>query len=373
MADSYDASLLLEIFMTVDKATAVISKVPQRGALQVIIIPTTTVISAGANFSIAVTIINPFDIPITVGDVSTILPIDLYDIALESTIRKKMQARRKLESIRKDFLHQIDKDSAAKTYSEEGLLRSYLNFVLRTIPILPLPFETLRDGTPTAVARVSKSEAGQEAPKQYAAQAAKLLAKPELIQQEGLSDEEIEKRVEALLGPLEEQFAEQSAREIDQPVILQPGDSVSKVFTLRTKRRVWFIPASYQLNIQISYEADEVKHSQTMPYSLDIQSSIGAVIIGAAIGSLFGVLANNTSISSWSWKAISAEFLSALIISAFTVIAFARKEGVQPVIAIQDIWGGLLIGFLIGYTGPEVFGTLFDNPNSTVSPVPASE
>ena len=167
--------------MTVDKETTVISKAPQRGALQVIIIPTTTIISAGTNFSIAVTIINPFDIPITVGDVSTLLPIDLYDIVLEANVRKKLETQRKLERIRGDFLHQIGKDSATKTYSEEGLLRSYLNFMLKTIPILPPP---LRSGAPTAVARVSQSEVGQEASTQFATEAARLLARPDLIQRE---------------------------------------------------------------------------------------------------------------------------------------------------------------------------------------------
>jgi hypothetical protein len=123
--------------MTVDKEPTVINKVPQRGALQVIIIPTTTIISAGTNFSIAVTIINPFDIPITVGDVSTLLPIDLYDIVLEANVRKKLETQRKLERIRGDFLHQIGKDSATKTYSEEGLLPLSLLTICTSSPNTP--------------------------------------------------------------------------------------------------------------------------------------------------------------------------------------------------------------------------------------------
>ena len=342
------------------------NKNPQRGALQVLVSPNTTIISAGSSFSIAVSITNPFDISIIVGSVSTLLPVDLYDTALASRLREKKQAELKLNANRENFLRQFGEESTFRIYTKEGKLRTVLRFLLSAIPILPA--DILTDVGSTAVARVSESAVGKGALKQYAEAATELLAKPELVKQEGLYHEEIEKRVQAILKPLEEQFEQQYEKEIEQPIILQPGDSVTTVFTLCTRHGIMFRPTSYQLNIQISYEADQVKHSQTIPYSLNIQSSITAVIIGAAIGSLFGVLANNTSILSWNLKTTLPRFLSALIISVFTVIAFARKEGVQPVIAIQDIWGGLLIGFLIGYTGPQVFGNLFGNPNTPGTP-----
>lgn len=354
--------------MATENGTAVVTleKTPQRGALQVLVMPNTAIISAGNSFSVAVSIINPFDIPITVRSVSTLLPVDLYDIALASRLREKMQAEQKLNSIREDFLRQIGKQSTSPTYTKEGMLRPVLKSLFSLMPTLPVAI--LTNVASTAVARVSEAELRQGALKQYADAAFKLFAESKPI--EDLSDEEdeeIDKRVTSLLKPLQKQFAEQYEKEIEQPITLQPGDSVTKVFTLRTRHGITFRPTSYQLNIQISYDVDKVKHSQTIPYSLNIQSSITAVIIGAAIGSLFGVLANNTSILSWSLETTLPKFLLALILSAFTVIAFVRKEGVQPVIAIQDIWGGLLIGFLIGYTGPQVFGSIFGNPNTPIS------
>jgi len=35
------------------------------------------------------------------------------------------------------------------------------------------------------------------------------------------------------------------------------------------------------------------------------------------------------------------------------VVAFARRTGVQKIVSIEDFFGGLLIGFYVGFQGPE--------------------
>jgi hypothetical protein len=54
--------------------------------------------------------------------------------------------------------------------------------------------------------------------------------------------------------------------------------------------------------------------------------------------------------------------LLSIILSVFTVIALSRKTGAQQLITIQDIWGGVLIGFLVGYFGNVVFDKLIGMP-----------
>jgi hypothetical protein len=50
--------------------------------------------------------------------------------------------------------------------------------------------------------------------------------------------------------------------------------------------------------------------------------------------------------------------LLSVILSVLAVIALSRKTGAQQLITIQDIWGGVFIGFLVGYFGNVVFDNL---------------
>ena len=44
----------------------------------------------------------------------------------------------------------------------------------------------------------------------------------------------------------------------------------------------------------------------------------------------------------------------------------ARKSSTQQIVSVEDFWGGLLIGFLVGYLGEAYFrgiiGTTGTNP-----------
>ena len=36
------------------------------------------------------------------------------------------------------------------------------------------------------------------------------------------------------------------------------------------------------------------------------------------------------------------------------VVTFARKKDSQPIMTIEDFWGGVLVGVLAGYTGKSI-------------------
>ena len=45
--------------------------------------------------------------------------------------------------------------------------------------------------------------------------------------------------------------------------------------------------------------------------------------------------------------------------SIAVVVAFARKSSAQPLVSVEDFWGGLVIGFTVGYFGFHQFLQLF--------------
>lgn len=362
--------------MSTDKTPDQIKKssVPQRGALQVSVSPDTGIISAGSNFSIAISISNPFDVPITIGSVSTLLPVDLYDTVLTSRVAERQMAEQRLQAVREKLILQIGKKTSEQVDTGKEALQHIRRFVFSSLPFFPV--DVARDFTSTAIARASETDNSEESIKQHINTETKIIGELERIEEKEIASEDaIMSKLNDLQKLIQDQFKQRYEQNIEQPVTLFPGDSVTKVFNLRTRQSLAFRPTSYNLNILVSYKVENTKHSQTVSYSLNIHSGISAVIIGAAIGSVFGVLANNPTLPRI-WEEIPLKFLPSLIVSIFAVIAFARKEGVQPIIAIQDIWGGLFMGFLIGYTGPEVFGNLFGGINRiipiqpTFTPVP---
>jgi hypothetical protein len=75
---------------------------------------------------------------------------------------------------------------------------------------------------------------------------------------------------------------------------------------------------------------------------------------GAVIGGIIGGFARLLSDIQAGKVNLSAQLLSlllAVILSAITVVSFARKSGVQQIVSVEDFWGGLFLGFLIGFFG----------------------
>jgi hypothetical protein len=157
------------------------------------------------------------------------------------------------------------------------------------------------------------------------------------------------------------------------PVLLQPGNSTVQAFTLRTTQAIFFVPSSYNLNIQIEYEIDGLTNQDSIAYRLDVRAPIKALITGSVLGSAMGYLIKDiydrralvallrggtpAEVVSWSVALIGAVLLGVLL-----VIAFARKKDTQPLISIEDFWGGVFVGFVAGYLGSGVLNQVLPGP-----------
>ncbi len=40
-----------------------------------------------------------------------------------------------------------------------------------------------------------------------------------------------------------------------------------------------------------------------------------------------------------------------VVLSTIVIVAFARKKDAQPFMSVEDFYGGLFVGFLVGYNG----------------------
>ena len=136
------------------------------------------------------------------------------------------------------------------------------------------------------------------------------------------------------------------------PILLNSGDSIVQHFILRTTGWLLFTPIGYTFQIQIRYKVDETFHVDTVPYQLNIRAALLSSLVGAVLGSLLGttVSAKNLNLS---FTLMITKYLISIIFAFVVVVAFARKNNVQSIVSVEDFWGGLFIGFLVGYSGED--------------------
>ncbi len=143
-----------------------------------------------------------------------------------------------------------------------------------------------------------------------------------------------------------------------QPYTLQPDDRICKQIVLKTrgKKLQWlaFTPMKLILEIQVRYRVDDRTHLDTVKTELDIQVGLKAIMWGAIAGGLLGGLVRLLVDQKYDLGKTELAYVAiSVVFSAMAVVAFARKTGVQKIISIEDFFGGLLIGFIVGFQGYE--------------------
>ncbi|MCI5127002.1 MAG: hypothetical protein D3905_01780 [Candidatus Electrothrix sp. AS4_5] len=157
-------------------------------------------------------------------------------------------------------------------------------------------------------------------------------------------------------------------------VALQPGSTVVYTVVLNVKKSLIFTPTAYRLQFNVNYgftpetprtfeeatqKEDEVL-TNTIAHELAIRPSVYSLIIGAMLGGFIGSSAKLLQTTPSEVNLISSfvTIAVAVILSGMAIIFMARKSDAQSFVSIEDFWGGLLIGFLVGYTGTSFFESL---------------
>ncbi len=295
---------------------------PVGGALKLEVSTATPMITAGDEFSIYVIIRNPFPVPVIIHSTETHIPVELSDqIWKKTTLEKiKLEQSKKLENL-KGF-----KRFREKTNMFFNSL--FKNNKLKSPRVaIAVGTEITEPHSKENIIQISGNE-NQVYMNNWQLNFANLTA------------EEIEKRLWQINNFIQGK----------QPITLRLGDAVVRHFILKTNKVLMFKPISHTFQIQVNYEVDELNHIDTIPYSLNIRAAASSSMTGAIIGSVLGTLVNS-SVNFNDLYSLSKTFLTGIIFAFILVVAFARKNNVQQIVSIEDFWGGLFIGFMVGYSG----------------------
>lgn len=150
----------------------------------------------------------------------------------------------------------------------------------------------------------------------------------------------------------------------DPKVVLQPGNTALRRFTISTWQRNMFAPGSYTLHFQCQYQMEGILNTDATKQPFALRAPISAMIWGAFWGAVAGVILRflNAPDSDpiklfgphyFPYGLLSA-LVAGLVVAAVLVVAFARKKDVQPFISIEDFYGGFFVGFVAGFEGISI-------------------
>ena len=152
---------------------------------------------------------------------------------------------------------------------------------------------------------------------------------------------------------------------------LQPGSTAVYTVILNVKRSLLFTPAKYRLQFYVNYSFEPSQLQQddsvtservftnTVAHTLSIRPSVFSVLIGSIAGAVIGAVARLLQVQTPSTtRSVIVSLVLCIILGGMAVIFMARKSDTQSFVSVEDFWGGILIGFLVGYTGTSFFESI---------------
>lgn len=113
---------------------------------------------------------------------------------------------------------------------------------------------------------------------------------------------------------------------------------------------------------RITYRYKGALHSAPFEVRLTMRPPLRSNGIGALLGAVLGTSAKMLKDQQGAGMSpgFGIEFVAATVLAAIlSVIAIvysSRRTGEsQPILTVEDFWGGLIVGFMIGYLGHEFF------------------
>ena len=185
-----------------------------RGSLRLEVSAATPAITSGSNFSIFVTIQNPFDVPVTVYQVLTHIPVELYDISSLRIYRAR--------------IHTTQRRSWSTKFLDRVLGRDIENSQNGVAVAVGPEFSPEIDSSAISIATKVENMAPGSSVQGIA------FNFPHNPNPEDL--DRIYLRLEGM-------------RKGQVPITLQPGDTLIRQFVLRTRRMLFFSPLAYAFKI----------------------------------------------------------------------------------------------------------------------------
>jgi len=372
-----------------------------RGSLKLEASTSTPLTLAGEEISIYVVIRNPFLVPVKIYSTETHIPVSLVDELGRKRARRRLKEdrRKKIKTVGKEDqttnLARISSMNHAKDM--HPVLVELIKFGLRLKFFLLDLFQPLvrffqpNTGDRVAIAVSPEEEDSDVDFRRYRVNIMGSVDGDIAIASQYAADVDIYGCVSGnvrvasqtgsrvnIYGNVSEQgglsFASANVdtptteRENSAGIVLQPGDSLVKHFVLKTTKWLFFPPINHTFQIQVRYEVDEKVHIDTLPFSINIRAPMRSSIVGAIIGGFFGHMArdsNNLSDLLTFNKQLLIGLLRTIIFSLIVIVAFARKSSVQQVVSVEDFWGGVFTGFLVGYTGEEFIKSVLGSTAAT--------
>lgn len=375
----------------------------ERGLLDLSVTLSTRDLTAGNQFAIFVLVKNPFDKPAWIRQVHVSLPSELRlavaknmaekeKINLKNKkIREEQQFRieNKIELLRKE-LNRIRDDLAShskntKTSEETDKL---INRIEEKIDEFQKELNNLKDtnGSSKTLLLLQKANVGN-------VQIVSTETHLEFVK--GDKEDEINLGDLSIYDPQSFQELHAQARKIElesslpKDTALQPGSTVVYTAVLCVKKSLIFTPSIYRLHFNVNYafhpknknnklvmdsEDEEGLFANTIAHEISIRPSVYSVLFGSVLGGFVGALARFLQVSPVAaWRHFTyvdglsylVTLLVSIILSGIAIIFMVRKSETQSFVSVEDFWGGLLIGFLVGYTGTSFFQDLTGITNPT--------
>ena len=158
---------------------------------------------------------------------------------------------------------------------------------------------------------------------------------------------------------------------LSSDMALQPSSTAVFTAVLNVKRPLFRPPSKFRLQISVVYSLaksgkESSTFSNTIAPEITIRPALKSLLYGAALGGVCGSVGRMLQIGGVNLELITLSSLVsfllsvvlAVLLSAIAIIFMARKSDAQPFISVEDFWGGLLIGFLVGYTGTSFFSEI---------------
>jgi hypothetical protein len=115
-------------------------------------------------------------------------------------------------------------------------------------------------------------------------------------------------------------------------------------------------PDTYAISAEVTYEVKNVSWHKQITIDVSIFPSLSSMLFGALFGSILGTVVK--ALVSPGTPNIFAALFTNLVLAFIIAVTLMRKKDVQPFLTIEDFWGGILLGFLVGTNGQTFLDTI---------------